>query len=99
MSEIEPRILCGPTPENHGIHTERFAGLVKSVATSATRVGEAANYGLFYWRDLPDEIKRAAAKLKDAQKLLLGAHALLQDASRGYTAAAPNATAPAPSDE
>lgn len=84
MSETdEPRIMCGPTPENHGPHTERFSGLVKSIATSANRVGEAANYGLFFWRDLPPEIKQAADKLKEAQRLLLGAHALLVAAKRG----------------
>jgi hypothetical protein len=62
--------------------------LVKSIATSATRVGEAANYGLFFWRVLPDDVALARDKLREAQKLLLGAHALLRAAavSKGLTA-------------
>lgn len=80
--EDEPRIMCGPTPESHGVGTRQFDGLVKSVATSANRVGEAANYGLFFWRGLPDDIVKAADKIREAQKLLLGAHALLRAASQ-----------------
>jgi len=64
--EDEPSILCGPTPTSHGPGTKQFDGLVKSVATSATRVGEAANYGLFYWRVLPHDIRLAADKIREA---------------------------------
>jgi hypothetical protein len=84
--EEEPNILCGPTPTSHGPGTRQFDGLVKSVATSATRVGEAANYGLFYWRVLPHDIRLAADKIREAQKLLLGAHALLKAASNSEQA-------------
>jgi hypothetical protein len=80
-SRDEPRIMCGPTPETHGIGTRPFDALVKSIATSATRVGEAANYGLFFWRVLPDDVAMARDKLREAQKLLLGAHALLRAAA------------------
>jgi hypothetical protein len=80
VSEIgEPRIMCGPTPENYGPGTKNFESLVKSIATSATRVGAAANYGYFFWRQKPESTVRAQEKLEQAHRLLVGAHALLAE--------------------
>lgn len=80
MSEIdEPRIMCGPTPESHGPGTKNFESLIKSIATSATRVGAVANYGYFFWRQKPESVTRAQEKLDQAHRLLVGAHALLAE--------------------
>lgn len=80
MIEDEPNVMCGPTPDRYGPGTDNFGSLVKSVATSATRIGESANYGLFFWRGIPEDVALAANKLREAQSLILGAHALLKEA-------------------
>lgn len=72
-------VLCGPTPLSHGPGTERFDGLIRSIASAATRVGAASNYGYFFWTHKPAGVVRAAEKIEAAHRLLLGAHALLLD--------------------
>lgn len=75
-------VLCGPVPATHGPGTAPFEGLVKSVATAASRVGAATYYGYFFWREKPPDVVLAVLKIEQAHKLLLGAHALLAEAHK-----------------
>lgn len=67
----------GPTYEQDGPGSERFNSLIKSVATSANRVGRSSNYGYFFLKGQSRNSIIAEKKLRQAHRLLLGAHALL----------------------
>jgi hypothetical protein len=81
-------ILIGPTWDKYGPGTERFDALVKSVATSATRVGDQSRHYAFVFVGIPRNLIIAQEKLRQAQRLLLGAEALLREMHRASTASA-----------
>jgi hypothetical protein len=90
--ELDLATYCGPLEQDYMVLSKNFETMLARLASGTSKVGQAANYQGWRFDHGDRDLIIAEEKIKTAQKLLLGAEAILRAKLRHQLYGGPHTT-------